>query len=270
MGGTTSPAPGTRTSPYTVQRYPAGDPRRYANQGGVPPGVSKGFGMPPPPAPMPPARLMPPSIPPVARPGPVPLPGPAPRPIIGPPPAPMPPMPYGGPISMPGGPGLPPGVSIGGGPFIPPGGLPSLPTNGQGTGKSGQPGQPPVGIQGGLPDRKDGRDPYLYGPDAGGMPPGPAMSGANNLIDPQTGQPIGLPTNGMGGGKAGANQALGQLGNFATGILGSGLDAAQYSLGSLVGQPNYKFSDSSGPLNSQPNFSNALGTASPLLNTIRR
>jgi hypothetical protein len=32
------PQPGQMTGPYTRQRYPSGDPRRYANQGGVPGG----------------------------------------------------------------------------------------------------------------------------------------------------------------------------------------------------------------------------------------
>jgi hypothetical protein len=285
MGMYTAPAPGTRTGPNTVQRYPAGDPRRYANQGGVPPGSMPGkpqlVGGPvnrpiinPPPAPMPPARPMPPPQPPVGRPGgPQLIGGPVGRPIIGPPPAPMPSMPYGGPI---GNPGLPPGVGIQGGPFIPPG---------------GQPGQPPAQNNG--PDldswikqtlgpkfvapnddidfkgyfaQNPGQDIFslskqwrsLYpnanelppgvsiGP-GGGMPQGPAMSGANNLIDPQTGQPIGLPTNGMGGGKAGMN-------------------------GPQIG---YGFNpNTGGPLGPQsqpmPNFASALGTASPLFNTIQR
>ena len=206
MGMYTAPAPGTRTGPNTVQRYPAGDPRRYANQGGVPPGSMPGkpqlVGGPvnrpiinPPPAPMPPARPMPPPQPPVGRPGgPQLIGGPVGRPIIGPPPAPMPSMPYGGPI---GNPGLPPGV----------------------------------GIQGGLPNREDGRDPYLYGPDAGpgfGYNPGGSTTPGSGMM-PQPGY----------GGPYTPRPDLGP------------------NIGFGVGLP-------------QPNFASALGTASPLLNTIRR
>ena len=171
--------------------------------------------------------------PPVARPGPVPLPGPAPRPIIGPPPAPMPPMPYGGPISMPGG------------------GPAPLPTNGMGNGKGGP------------------------GP-VGGMPQGPWISGANNLRDPQTGQlfagqPIGLPTAGMGGGKSMPGGNLGGPPGGPVDINGNMQMPGQQ----LPPGINFNFNpNTGGPLGPQsqpqPNFSNALGTASPLLNTIQR
>jgi hypothetical protein len=142
----------------------------------------------------------------------------------------MPQLPYGGPITMPGGPGLPPGVQIGGGPAPLPQGpafsgagdtsvpVQGMPTNGMGGGKSAP-----------MP----------------GMSPPPAISGANNLIDPQTGQPIGQP--GFGG-----PQMIG--GAYGQPIYG--------------GQPNpMPPSMYSQP---QPNFANALGTQSPFLNSVQR
>jgi len=244
-------APGTRTGPNTVQRYPAGDPRRYANQGGVPPGSMPG--KPAMPAPMPAPRPAPMPAPmPAPRPGgPQLIGGPVGRPIIGPPPAPMPSMPYGGPIAYPGGntngqlPGLPPGVGIQGGPFIPPGGLP---TNGQGTGKSMDPRmQPQIGGNFGV-DFGSPSDPgYNEARAQLGLPPiyDTPMGGGQ----PNPGNPNVLPGQGGLGGTIG--------GGFGGPQIGYGFNP---NTGGVLGP-------TSQPL---PNFANALGTQSPLLNTIRR
>ena len=106
---------------------PAPRPRAPAPKVQVPP-VSIGRG----PAPLPP-RMQPP------RPAPMPprMPAPAPRPMPQPPaPAPMPDLPYGGPITMPGGPFTPRpdlGPGVGFGPGLPP---PGMPTPGMPGGKS--------------------------------------------------------------------------------------------------------------------------------------
>lgn len=234
------PAPGTKTGPYTTQRYPAGDPRRYISHDGVPTVAKQPVVVPPRPAPVP--QLQPKPVP-----GPAPIPGPAPRPISGPPPAPLPGLPYGGPISMPGGPGLPPNVSIGGGPApigMPPaqnpiqsapiGGTlppPTMPTNGMGGGKA----------SGTMPAP---------------MPTGPAQSGPIGWSqDPTTGQwnsqTPGLPSYGAG-------QFAGQGQQLPPGVgMGFGFNPNTGGfLGGSMPQP-------------LPNFGGALGTTSPLLNTIQ-
>ena len=108
-------------------------------------------------------------------------------------PGPMPTDPLSGPISIPGGSMFAPGM------FAPGGNI-----NGSVTG--GAPGMfaPGGNINGQLPGGAPGMyqtyQPGMFTPGGDSMPGPimfPAMSGANNLIDPQTGQPIGTPGNGM-------------------------------------------------------------------------
>ena len=124
-------------------------------------------------------------------------------------PGPMPTDPLSGPISIPGGsmfaPGMfAPGGNINGsvtggapGMFAPGGNingqLPGGPVFAPGGNINGQ-------LPGGAPGMYQTYQPGMFTPGGDSMPGPimfPAMSGANNLIDPQTGQPIGTPGNGM-------------------------------------------------------------------------